>query len=259
MKSYYVRIMAIAVMALAGQGWASQEATNQQLRLHLALVDGSYVIGTPRLESVRVQTPYAKMDIPLREILKIKIADDHEKATFNLRNGDRLQGVVGLEPIKLETLFGRVSVGDEHIRTIGVVLSGGALPDSLRHGLVLHYSFDQDGVGKVMDSSEKNNDGVVHGAKWTPNGKVGAAYDFDGNGDYIDTGCNFSGMDEISVCGWVRPIRGQRGSSVVTQFGGPASDNVWGLFAQNDNGNDLVPPHQRKKHRRQQTDNDCLW
>ena len=108
----------------------------------------------------------------------------------------------------------------------------------------MYYSFDRDEGGKVTDLSGKGHDGVIHGAKWTRDGIAGGAYEFNGNGDYLDTGCNLSGMDEITVCGWVRPAKAQRGASVVTQFGGPPGDNVWGLFAQNDNGNDLVPPHQ---------------
>ena len=61
--------------------------------MSLDLADGSYVIGMPSIKSVPVQTPYAKIDIPLREILSMEIGDDHETASFELRNGDRLKGV----------------------------------------------------------------------------------------------------------------------------------------------------------------------
>ena len=244
MKRIAFCMVALTATALVSSAWAGKDKEEPQIRLELDLADGSRVIGTPNIETVPMQTSYAKMDVPLKEILAIKLGEDHETAIFDLRNGDKLKGVVSLGPIKLGTLFGKVSVGIEHVRQLAVVISGGPLPDALRQGLVLYYSFDRAEDGKVMDKGGKGHDGIVHGAAWTRDGKVGGAYDFNGNGDYIDTGCNLSGMDELSVCGWVRPARAQRGSSVVTQFGGPAGDNVWGLFAQNDNGNDLVPPHQ---------------
>lgn len=244
MKRTVFCIVIVSAMGLVGTVLAGKNETEWPLSVELDLVDGSRVIGIPGIESVPVRTSYAKMDIPLKQILTIKIAEDHEMASIGLGNGDKLNGVINLDPIRLETIFGTAKIGIEHIRAIRVVLPGGALPDSLKRGLVLYYSFDRDEGGKVTDRSGKRNNGEARGAKWTSEGRLGGAYDFNGNGDYIDTGCNFSGMDEISVCGWVRPAKGQRGSSVATQFGGPPGDNVWGLFAQNDNGNDLVPPHQ---------------
>ncbi len=244
MKPCTLCIVILSALALVGTAWPGQDTSESQLRLEVDLVDGSRVIGTPGIESVPVETPYAKMDVPLKQLLTLRIGEDHETATLELRNGDKLKGVVDLSALKLETVFGDVKIGSELIKGLRVVLSGGVLPEALRRGLVLHYSFDRDDDGKVVDRGSRQHDGTVHGAKWAPDGKVGGAFAFNGSGDYIDTGRNLSGMDELSVCGWVRPDRPQRGSSVVTQFGGPASDNVWGLFAQNDNGNDLVPPHQ---------------
>ena len=244
MKRFAICTAILTAMALGGAARAGLDKQEPQLRLELDLADGSHIMGIPSIDSVPLQTSYAKMDIALKQILTIRIEEDHEKASMDLWNGDKLKGVITLEPIKLETLFGTVKIGVEHIKELRVVLGGRTLPEELKNGLVLYYTFDMEENGNVTDSSAKKNDGSVHGAKWTPKGKIGGAYDFNGNGDCIDTGRNFSGMDEISVCGWVRPARAQRGSSVVTQFGGPASDNVWGLFAQNDDGNDLVPPHQ---------------
>ena len=98
-----------SAMALVGTAWAGKDKEEPQLRLELDLVDGSHIIGTPDIESVPVQTSYAKMDIDLKQILTIKIAEDHENASIDLRNGDKLKGVINLEPIKLETVFGNVA------------------------------------------------------------------------------------------------------------------------------------------------------
>jgi hypothetical protein len=65
------------------------------------------------------------MDVPLAQIQALKIGDDHETVTLNLRNGDKLTGVISLAPIKLITLFGTVAVGIEHIKQLDIVLSGG--------------------------------------------------------------------------------------------------------------------------------------
>ncbi|MEI6150406.1 MAG: hypothetical protein WCS01_15000, partial [bacterium] len=80
---------ATALITAAGEETVLKESS---LRLELDLVDGSRLIGTPSLATVPVQTSYAKMDIPLTQIQTIKIGDDHETVTLNLRNGDTLTG-----------------------------------------------------------------------------------------------------------------------------------------------------------------------
>jgi len=113
-----------AAMALVCTAWAGKDKEEPQVRFELDLVDGSHIIGTPSIESVAVQTSYAKMDVSLKQILTIKIAEDHEKASIDLRNGDKLKGVINLKPIKLETAFGPVEINVEHIRKIEVVRDG---------------------------------------------------------------------------------------------------------------------------------------
>lgn len=117
----------VAAMALVGTAWAGTDSTNQppaKIRLELELVDGSRIIGVPDIASVPVQTAYARMDIPLGQISAIEIGEDHETASFELRNGDKLKGGLALEPLMLETAFGRVSIGIEHIRELRVVMAG---------------------------------------------------------------------------------------------------------------------------------------
>ena len=116
-------------MALVGTAWAGEDKEVQSpLRLELDLADGTHIIGIASIESIPVQTSYAKLDIALKQILTIKIDADHENASIDLRNGDKLKGVISLEPIKLETIFGRISVGIEHIKMVRVVSGGGTLP-----------------------------------------------------------------------------------------------------------------------------------
>jgi len=199
MKTFTWCIQVLIATVLVSSAWAGKDKQEPQLRIELDLVDGSHIIGVPSLESVSVQTSYAKMDIQLKQILTIEIEDDHEKVAINLRNGDKLQGVISLEPIKLETVFGKVKIGVGNIRKINVMLSGAALSGALGQGLVLYYSFDNDNGDRVRDQSGKSNDGVVKGATWTPKGKAGGSYSFDGSGSTLidagnpgDLGRNFS-------------------------------------------------------------------
>jgi hypothetical protein len=71
------------------------------------------------------KAPYAKMDIPLAQIQTIKMGDDHETVFVDLKNGDKLTGVIALGPVELATVFGKVAIGIEHIRKFDVVMGGG--------------------------------------------------------------------------------------------------------------------------------------
>jgi len=161
-------------MTLAGTAWSGPDKPEPQIRLEIDLVDGSRIIGTPSIDDLSVQTSYAKMDIPLHQILTIKMGEDHETAAFDLRNGDKIKGVLTLAPVKLKTVFGKVSIGIEHINQVRVVLPGGVLPEALRKGLVLHYTFDRDDGDRVDDQSGMGNHGLVEGAQWMPRDKGGA-------------------------------------------------------------------------------------
>ena len=232
MKRITRYMLVLSTMMLVGTAWAGQDKASdapQKLTLALDLDDGSHVIGVPGIESIPIQTSYAKMDIQLKQILTIRIEEDHEKASIDLRNGDKLKGVINLQRIKLGTIFGKVTIGFDHIRAIRVALSGGILPETLTKNLVLYYSFERDEGGKVTDLGSKKSDGEVKGANWTPKGKVGGAYEFNGKDSYIDTKTSFSGMEEITVCGWVFLTDTPHDSALVTQLGegGPEVFGIW--------------------------------
>ncbi len=223
-------ILAASVfMTITHRAWGSDPQSNATLTVILELSDGSRVIGTPGIEAVAVQTSYAKMNVPLKQILTLKMGDDHETAALEMQNGDTLKGVITLAPITLETVFGKAAIGTEHIRVLSVRATGGALPESLRKGLVLYYSFDRDDGEKVMDLSGSGNHGAVAGAKFSSAGKIGGAYQFNGKDSYIDTQRNLTGMNEITACGWVFFSEPPGDSHLVGQFGGGVSEDVWGL------------------------------
>jgi hypothetical protein len=173
-----VKLSELCVSALLGiaaccVSAAEPEKEAPPLRLELHLSDGSCVIGVPTLTTIPLRTSYASMSIKLEQLSSIQIGEDHETASVEMRNGDKLKGVVTLGPTRLKTIFGEVSIGLEHIREARVLTGSGSLPESLKRGLVMYYSFDQEDGKVVHDLSGNKKDAEVHGAKWTANGRIG--------------------------------------------------------------------------------------
>ena len=78
--------------------------------------------------------------------------------------------------------------------------------ESLGKGLVLHMTFDRDETsGRVSDSSGKGNDGTASGVRWTPNGKLGGAYEFTADGDEIVVSNNPSlNPEQLTLSAWIK-------------------------------------------------------
>jgi RNA polymerase sigma factor (sigma-70 family) len=91
--------------------------------------------------------------------------------------------------------------------------------DSLREGLVLDMTFDQDeagsGVitdssgkargGKITDHSGEGNHGVAAGVRWTSDGKRGGAYEFTADGDEIVITNNKSlNPKQLTLAAWIK-------------------------------------------------------
>ncbi len=225
MKPFAFCMVILSAMALVGTAWAGKDKDEPRVRLELDLADGSLVVGILSIESLPVQTSYAKMDVAVKQILTIKIAEDHETASIDLRNGDKLKGVISLPPIQLETVFGSVKIGIEHIRSLRVVLSGGAMPDSLTKGMVLYYSFDKDEGGCVTDKSEKKNNGDAQQVTWTGSGKAGGACKFDGSKSFVFSQKNIgvAAAQANSVCAWFKG--GDDGAYKCAWFMGDGAGN----------------------------------
>ncbi len=232
------RIAVVVATLMGGVAWAGSESTNstqEQLRLEVGLSDGSRLIGTPRIDAVPIQTPYAKMTIPLKQILTVGMGDDHETASVDLQNGDKLKGLISLAPIELVTLFGPVKVGIEHIRRIDVGLAGVGLSNILARGLFLYYPFDKDEGNRVPDASGNGHDGKAKGSRWTSDGKVGGAFAFGGS-DYVEMGFQPAGT-EITLAAWIKPANTGPGFFLGTHYG---ESSLWMLTVEGPYG----PPKQ---------------
>jgi RNA polymerase sigma factor (sigma-70 family) len=82
--------------------------------------------------------------------------------------------------------------------------------ESLGKGLVLHMTFGRDETsGRVSDSSGMGNDGTASGARWTPNGKQGGAYEFTADGDEIVVTNNPSlNPEQLTLSAWIKTKTG---------------------------------------------------
>ncbi len=209
---------------VAGDG--NEAVTNRAVRVTLDLSEGSRIVGSPTMTSVLVQSPYAKMDIPLGQIRNIKIEDDHETAAFEMVNGDRLTGVFDLGPVEIETVFGTVKVGIADIISMQVRRYAiGCLPDELRKRLALRLSFDEDEAGIARDGTGKMPAARAQGAKWTAHGKSGGAYEFDGRRDLMTTPTiDSTGDTTWSV--WIYPRSFPTANDTYAQFLG-ARGHAW--------------------------------
>src|SRR3989338_4125838 len=98
---------------------------------------------------------------------------------------------------------------------------------------VAHWRFDDAGGPTAYDESTNNNDGTLApgtlgtntaaGQMWRPQGKIGAALEFDGTDDYVSaSGVTFSG-NQMTVSGWFYAIAEPGSGAGVTQATGTDS------------------------------------
>ena len=171
MSSFRYSIIVMVVFSLTAVGWAEREPADLILRLTLDLADGSRIMGVPSIKSVPVQTPYAKMDIPLKQIVNIKVEDDHETASFELQNGDTLTGVLDLGAMELKTSFGSIRAPVHQLQVISV------RPAGMPHGLLLWNRLDGNPSLAGPNVEFLSKEGFVQG-------KVGRAVQVAGNNEW---------------------------------------------------------------------------
>ena len=88
----------------------------------------------------------------------------------------------------------------------------------------MDMSFDSEDILTARDQSPYNNNGVIYhpsaatGPVWTPNGKIGGAYEFDGT-DLIkvpDSGANLGqGATQLSIEFWIKLSQRQNGTRII--------------------------------------------
>jgi len=94
----------------------SLAAAQSSLNVSVNLDDGSKIVGTPTMESLRLITSETKQMIPLRSILELTMKNGH--ATVKLRDGDLLAGNVNPSSFPIQTKFGLITLRIEYVQSI---------------------------------------------------------------------------------------------------------------------------------------------
>ena len=96
--------------------WAGIAATNviatedHALTVSVDLKDGSRIVGTTELKTVKLVATYGSIDIAASEIRTIAVNADLETGSITMVNDDRMQGVLGLGDLSVSSLVGQLKL-----------------------------------------------------------------------------------------------------------------------------------------------------
>lgn len=121
-----VRVRLIAVLgvllivsALPGAACAAEPAAAAPAaKFVLSLTDGTRLMFTPEATAIPVKTSYATMDIPFEKIASAKVSGTNRTIQLTLQNGDKLQGELSIESLKIKTAIGDFTVPVAYITEI---------------------------------------------------------------------------------------------------------------------------------------------
>jgi hypothetical protein len=115
-------VFGLISLALGANITNSPTITNESIPgLVIDLTDGSCVIGDASKAFLPVQTDYAMLNIMLKDVRSMAIADDHQKVMCEMLNGDRVKGALLIKALEIRTMFGKVLLGLEQISKIEVM------------------------------------------------------------------------------------------------------------------------------------------
>jgi len=167
------------------------------------LIDGSRLNGTPNLDTLKVSTEYAEMQIPLAMVHRLELSGTDNTGQVDFLNGDHVNGTLGITSLGLKTIFGSVDIPVLQLRDIQVLGTGGGKP--LPDGLVLHYSFDANTGDRIIDTSGSGSDGRVQGATYTSEGKIDGAMSFNGERAAVVVGNPRSlQLQDFTIAAWIK-------------------------------------------------------
>jgi len=102
----------VLMLAVTGAAWVMAGETNKAThQLVVNLTDGSCVIGTTTLTNLPLQSEaLGTMAILLEKVRSLKFSPNHESVIVALANGDKLQGSLDTVSLKLQTIFGPITI-----------------------------------------------------------------------------------------------------------------------------------------------------
>ena len=206
------RIALLVLSAAVGLSFDTNSATptptndaEVEARVSVELKDGSRVIGKLDLTKLPFESDLlGSFKLPVESIRSLKWESKTNTAALKASNGDALQVRLAVDELHITTSFGQVKLPVSELRQMQVTTSGG--PVNLKRGLVALWS----GEGNARDSVEGHDGEMLGGVRYTPDGKVGQAFQFSGTpGRQIRiparTDLNVGAGDGLTLAVWVRP------------------------------------------------------
>ncbi len=116
MRKRALTLLVCIVVLWSSHSFAAEETEKPMpVRLAVDLIDGSRIVGTSSIKSIPLHAQWgAKVEVFVNKLARLKFREDRETAELTLQNGDKLTGVMELDSVELETLFGKVSIPLRH-------------------------------------------------------------------------------------------------------------------------------------------------
>jgi hypothetical protein len=229
MKTFFST--ALVVLYFAAPAGADPPA----LRLAVDLVDGSRVIGVPQNDAVRVRTDFAELSIPLIKIDSVTWKPDRENVAVRFHNEDVLTGGVVPEPLALQTLFGKATIGMEHVVAFETLPPEVRVAPPVGDELMLYFPFDEKPKDNIIRNAAQDKlHGTVFGCTWTKEGRKGGAYQFSSSNyeDRIEVLDDPAlRVQQFTLCAWVYPEDKEHSTwrSIISKTVGGSWSNGFGL------------------------------
>jgi len=128
-----------------------------------------------------------------------------------------------------------ISITEDNLREL-IYNWNGTNTSLYNDSLVLMMNFDNVGAlgeydGFVRDLSGNDNDGIVTGAVVNTSGKYGGAYEFDGDGDYVDLGDkDVWNINNVTISAWIKlnDVSGRR-DTIIHNYISANPKDYWGI------------------------------
>jgi hypothetical protein len=104
--------MMLGLLAMVSMSVMAKDAGAEKkpsLRVVLEMADGSRLVGTPAEKSLRLNTEYMKVEIPLAKIRQCDVRHQEERVVLTLQNGDKLTGVLEMNQFRVVTSLGKLA------------------------------------------------------------------------------------------------------------------------------------------------------
>ncbi|MBN1672262.1 MAG: hypothetical protein JXR37_14575 [Kiritimatiellae bacterium] len=105
---------------LAVLGAPQEAAEAGKGRIALELDEGSFLVGLPAVQALKLHLALADLDVPLAQIQTVQFTEESKEAIVHFVNGDKLTGQLECTQIELTTVFGKVVVPIEYVERIRV-------------------------------------------------------------------------------------------------------------------------------------------